>query len=119
MVERTLYRLGVVSENRPEFLFHDAILAEFPGPPVLAPAAVWWANNNDMKPYLVLSGMVLIGVGLTAFPAKVQSPAPEFDAAFWKQWGDGQAELSGYDLTFPRYGHLRRGVAATIFVPEL
>jgi hypothetical protein len=63
--------------------------------------------------------MVLIGVGLTAFPAKVQSPAPEFDAAFWKQWGDGQAELSGYDLTFPRYGHLRRGVAATIFVTEM
>ena len=45
-----------------------------------------------------------------------QSPA--FDGAFWSVWGDGQAELAGYDLTFPRYGHLRSGVAVTIFVSE-
>ena len=46
------------------------------------------------------------------------SQPPLLDAAFWKHWGDGQAELSGYDLTFPRYGQLRRGVAVTIFVTE-
>jgi len=40
------------------------------------------------------------------------------DAAFWKIWGDGQAELTGYDLTYPRYGQLRKGVAVTIFVSE-
>src|ERR1700704_6625736 len=40
------------------------------------------------------------------------------DAAFWKTWGDGQAELAGYDLTYPRYGELRKGVAVTIFVSE-
>lgn len=40
------------------------------------------------------------------------------DDAFWKTWGDGQAELSGYDLTYPRYGQLRKGVAVTIFVSE-
>lgn len=33
-------------------------------------------------------------------------------------WGDGQAELSGYDLIQPRYGQSRRGVAVTIFVTE-
>jgi hypothetical protein len=40
------------------------------------------------------------------------------DASFWKTWGDGQAELAGYDLTYPRYGQLRKGVAVTIFVSE-
>ena len=45
-------------------------------------------------------------------------PAPVFDQAFWKHWGDGQAELSGYDLTFPRYGEARKGVAVTVFVTE-
>jgi hypothetical protein len=55
---------------------------------------------------------------LLAPPANPVVQAPAFDAAFWKQWGDGQAELSGYELTFPRYGQPRRGVAATIFVTE-
>lgn len=45
-----------------------------------------------------------------------QSPA--FDGAFWSVWGDGQAELAGYELTFPRYGQPRQGVAVTIFVSE-
>jgi hypothetical protein len=43
---------------------------------------------------------------------------PEFGDAFWKRWGDGQAELAGYDLVTPRYGELRRGSAVTIFVTE-
>lgn len=59
-----------------------------------------------------------MALGLTVFSATVPAQAP-FDSAFWKQWGDGQAELSGYDLTFPRYGHPRRGVATTIFVTEM
>ena len=48
------------------------------------------------------------------------SPAggPVFADAFWKHWGDGRAELAGYDLTFPRYGSLRSGVAVTVFVTE-
>ncbi len=39
-------------------------------------------------------------------------------AGFWKQWGDGQAELAAYDLTVPRYGAPRAGTAVTIFVTE-
>lgn len=46
------------------------------------------------------------------------SPNPLFGAAFWKHWGDGRAELAGYDLTFPRYGETRKGVAVTVFVTE-
>ncbi len=37
---------------------------------------------------------------------------------FWKQWGDGQAEVAAYDLIMPRYKELRRGVAVSIFVTE-
>jgi hypothetical protein len=41
-----------------------------------------------------------------------------FGDPFWAFWGDGKGELAGYDLTFPRYGQLRHGVAVTIFVTE-
>ena len=37
---------------------------------------------------------------------------------FWKQWGDGQAEVAAYDLVIPRYSDVRRGVAVSIFVTE-
>lgn len=50
--------------------------------------------------------------------AAAGAPAPVFEDAFWKHWGDGQAEMSGYDLVFPRYGQPRRGVAVAIFVTE-
>src|SRR3954453_7048479 len=49
-------------------------------------------------------------------PAKID---PYFDAKFWAVWGDGQAELNAYDLTFPRYNQARKGVAIAIFVTEL
>jgi len=50
-------------------------------------------------------------------PAR-KNAAPYVDGAFWSQWGDGQAEVSSYDLTYPRYGAPRAGVAVTIFVAE-
>jgi hypothetical protein len=37
---------------------------------------------------------------------------------FWAHWGDGQAELSGYHLTEPRYGAKRSGTAVLVFVTE-
>ncbi len=37
---------------------------------------------------------------------------------FWTYWGDGKAELDGYELTQPRYGHPRKGKAVMIFVTE-
>jgi len=37
---------------------------------------------------------------------------------FWKHWGDGRAELSGYRLTQPRYGAKRSGTAVLVFVTE-
>lgn len=50
--------------------------------------------------------------------AQAAAKEPHFDQAFWKTWGDGQAELAGYDLTYPRYGKPRKGVAVAIFVTE-
>jgi hypothetical protein len=46
------------------------------------------------------------------------SSSPVFGDDFWKRWGDGKGEVSGYDLTFPRYGELRKGVAVVVFVTE-
>jgi len=50
--------------------------------------------------------------------AAATASAPSFGDAFWKRWGDGKGELAGYDLVFPRYGELRRGIAVTVFVTE-
>jgi hypothetical protein len=57
-----------------------------------------------------------------ALPARklaAQPPGPPYDQRFWATWGDGQAELCGYDLRYPRYGKLRRGSAVAIFVTEM
>jgi len=37
---------------------------------------------------------------------------------FWTHWSDGKAEMNGYRLVQPRYGHNRAGTAALIFVTE-
>lgn len=44
--------------------------------------------------------------------------SPAYDSAFWEHWGDGRAELAGYDLVTPRYGAERKGTAVAIFVTE-
>lgn len=38
--------------------------------------------------------------------------------AFWKVWGDGKAELSGYAITTTRYGAPREGRVVLIYVTE-
>lgn len=43
---------------------------------------------------------------------------PEFGDLFWQHWGDGRAEIAGYDLTYQRYGEPRQGTAIAIFVTE-
>ena len=73
----------------------------------------------------VQSCLVLLALSLVscAKPAPPTTPvtfdrAPVFDDAFWRTWGDGRAELAGYDLVTPRYGALRTGTAVTIVVTE-
>lgn len=58
-------------------------------------------------------------LALACARAEAQRPPPyALEADFWKRWGDGQAELSGYALRFPRYGAVRTGTAVAIFVTE-
>jgi hypothetical protein len=69
---------------------------------------------------LLASSLVLafLAARITQAPSADAAAPPFPDDAFWKEWGDGRAEVSGYDLTFPRYGEPRRGTAVTIFVTE-
>ncbi len=39
-------------------------------------------------------------------------------SAFWRHWGDGKAEISGYEITTNRYGMARKGTVALIYVTE-
>ncbi len=82
--------------------------------------------NGISRAYCVILTAVLVAAGCPAPKSKgpVQEAtytpdAPQFDAAFWSHWGDGKAELAGYDLTYPRYGEMRSGTAITIFVTEV
>jgi len=55
---------------------------------------------------------------LTPLRAQSEEPTALFDEQFGELWYDGQAELIGYDLQYPRYGQIREGTAVTIFVAE-
>ena len=53
----------------------------------------------------------------TFLPAAPVSAA-DYGPAFQQHWHDGNAELAGYRLTFPRYGEQRQGSAVAITVTE-
>lgn len=61
---------------------------------------------------------ILIMAAWGALLARAESKISPIGSDFWKLWGDGKAELAGYELTYPRYGHERKGTAVTIFVTE-
>lgn len=79
-----------------------------------------------MNRCFVTAAMIALLTGcVTAAPRAAQdtapvgpAAAPEFGDAFWKHWGDGQAELAGYEFETPRYGSVRKGTAVVIFVTE-
>jgi hypothetical protein len=66
---------------------------------------------------LAVAAAAIFG-GLARHRGASAPPDLVFGDAFWKRWGDGQAEIAAYDLTFPRYGEPRPGVAIAIFVTE-
>jgi hypothetical protein len=76
-----------------------------------------------MKPRALVVGAVLLLLTAAA-PGRPRAdvapdwPSPAYDQAFWSHWGDGRAELSGYDLVIPRYREHRRGTAVLVFVTE-
>jgi len=59
----------------------------------------------------VLAGWVAVLGAPTA-------PAATASSAFWKVWGDGKAELSGYAVTVSRYGAPREGRVVLVYVTE-
>jgi hypothetical protein len=67
-------------------------------------------------------GSLLLAVALAAGCDDARSQnrgaRPAFDDAFWTRWGDGKAEVAGYDLVHPRYGESRKGVAVAVVVTE-
>jgi len=83
-----------------------------------------------MRPTLVATlGLAVLGLGCqspaaepapaSAAPASARpGPLSQAPPGFWERWGDGQAELSGYALTQPRYGELRHGEAVLVVVRE-
>ena len=70
-----------------------------------------------------LSLVLLVLVSLPACSTRAPTPT-DFGPrslpveGFWKHWGDGKAEVAGYQLTQPRYGELRTGEAVLITVTE-
>ena len=66
----------------------------------------------------VLAGCRAEPLSRASAAAAPAAGALAFGDAFWNHWGDGRAELSGYELTIPRYGQLRQGTAVVIFVTE-
>jgi hypothetical protein len=78
-----------------------------------------------MSKWFVLLAVILAGCAKapeTAAPVPVaavtDAASPKYDGTFWKTWGDGFAELTSYDLQYPRYGSKRPGTAVSIFVAE-
>ena len=79
-----------------------------------------------MSRRLVTAAMISLLSSCVAAPSTVAkggapigpAAAPEFGDAFWKYWGDGRAELAGYEFETPRYGSVRKGTAVVIFVTE-
>lgn len=63
-------------------------------------------------------GLVLLAACNRGSVSAESAPMRPPDEAFWKIWGDGQAEVASYDLTFPRYSAARDGLAITVFVTE-
>src|SRR6185503_7282151 len=75
---------------------------------------MWYTSSSSLVLVVIALALGLRGEAEQAGDDR----ALIFGNAFWKRWGDGRGELAGYDLTFPRYGSLRKGVAITIFVTE-
>lgn len=67
---------------------------------------------------LIMISTLVIFLAACGTQLAMSPSANPFDSAFWSHWGDGRAELAGYDLVIPRYGEMRRGTAVAVFVTE-
>ncbi|MEL6344636.1 MAG: hypothetical protein AAFV53_16085 [Myxococcota bacterium] len=72
-----------------------------------------------MRATTILAGLLTVG-GCDAAASPDIRPMNRAQApdGFWDHWGDGNAEVSGYTLTQPRYGQQRPGEVVMVFVTE-
>jgi hypothetical protein len=75
-------------------------------------------RGTEIKPSWIALMLCTLLLAITACDAQTLSPSPDFGSDFWEHWGDGKAELAGYDVTYPRYGTIRNGTGVSIFVTE-
>jgi len=73
---------------------------------------------SNRKVFLAFIGALTLNACSFGQSVPPNDHPPSFDDAFWRHWGDGQAELAGYDLRRMRYKEERRGHAVAIFVTE-
>ncbi len=76
-----------------------------------------------MASWLLAVGLVLLGArGALRAQGNHVGDAPRPSSAemqaFWSWWGDGKGEVSSYRITQNRYGEVRTGEAALVFVTE-
>jgi hypothetical protein len=75
-----------------------------------------------MRQVVVGTYVLAAGLCLASIPAcggrSAAAPVATASPAFWKVWGDGKAELSGYAVRTMRYGAPREGRVALIYVTE-
>lgn len=63
-------------------------------------------------------GCALLSSCVSTLPAPQSATRNPYDPKFWREWGDGFAEISTYQLAMPRYGQMRDGESILIFVSE-
>ena len=62
--------------------------------------------------------IAVFGLSLGCVHAEDELPHAQAPKGFWQHWGDGSAEVNGYQLEQPRYGQTRPGEAVLVFVTE-
>lgn len=68
---------------------------------------------------VTLRGLTLLGLTLLGVPAAcADDEVAAVSGGIQEHWGDGKAELNGYQLTQPRYGEERAGSSVLVFVTE-
>lgn len=75
------------------------------------------------KLYVIPAVLAATATGCAQSEFPVRSPVKPFPSykaskAFWNHWSDGRAEVSGYRVKVSRYGELRQGQVALIYVTE-
>lgn len=89
----------------------------------LSGSRVWGLEWFSALVALLVLSSVGIGCVGESSQAEVSSPVTSLprasaSSAFWDHWSDNRGEVSAYSVTTPRYGELRDGTIALVYVLE-